>query len=157
MSTQDRSAPSRPWLIALPTAALVALGAIWSGFWYYASDRAEATMTAWRTREADAGRVYGCANARFGGYPFRIEVDCAEPSVDDRATSLSVRCVQPLSCCQDGLASDLVEQPEPDHRPIERVQHTLRIRHQPGVPFATHERRHSGEMIRLECVPHAEQ
>jgi hypothetical protein len=41
--------------------------------------------------EADAGRIYGCATTNFGGYPFRIEVECAEPSVDDRATALSIR------------------------------------------------------------------
>lgn len=48
-------------------------------------------MTAWRAREASAGRMYGCENAQFGGYPFRIEVACADPSVDDRATALSIR------------------------------------------------------------------
>ena len=41
--------------------------------------------------EAEAGRIYGCAATNFGGYPFRIEVACAEPSVDDRATALSIR------------------------------------------------------------------
>jgi hypothetical protein len=48
-------------------------------------------MTAWRAREAEAGRIYGCGTTEFGGYPFRIEVGCAQPSVDDRATALSVR------------------------------------------------------------------
>ena len=91
MITQDRSPPSRPWPIVLPTACLVVLGAIWSGFWYYASTKAEATMTAWRAHEAEAGRIYGCADASFGGYPFRIEVACADPSVDDRAGSMSLR------------------------------------------------------------------
>ncbi len=48
-------------------------------------------MTEWQTREGHAGRIYGCAKASFGGYPFRIEVMCAEPSVDDRASALSLR------------------------------------------------------------------
>lgn len=91
MNTHDSSPNSRPWLIALPTAILVLLGIIWSGFWYWSSSTAEATMTAWRAREAAAGRIYGCAKPDFGGYPFRIEVDCADPSVDDRRTALSVR------------------------------------------------------------------
>jgi hypothetical protein len=64
---------------------------VWSAFWYWSTTAAEATMTAWRAREAEAGRVYGCATTHFGGYPFRIEVDCAEPTVDDRATALSIR------------------------------------------------------------------
>src|ERR1700678_1552830 len=91
VSRQEYSPPSRPWLIVVPTAVLITLGLIWSGFWYYSSTRAEATMTAWRAHEADAGRIYGCADTRFGGYPFRIEVSCTDPSVDDRGTGLSIR------------------------------------------------------------------
>jgi hypothetical protein len=91
VNTHDGSAKSRPWLIAVPTAILVLLGIIWSGFWYWATNKAEATMTAWRAREAEAGRNYGCASTNFGGYPFRIEVDCAAPSVDDSKTALSIR------------------------------------------------------------------
>ncbi|HKD30014.1 MAG TPA: DUF2125 domain-containing protein [Xanthobacteraceae bacterium] len=91
MNTQHRSPTSRPWLIVMPSAILVLLGMIWSAFWYWSTTAAEATMTAWRAHEAEAGRVYGCATTNFGGYPFRIEVDCAEPSVDDRATALSIR------------------------------------------------------------------
>jgi len=91
VSTQTDSPRSRPWLIAVPTAVLVLLGVIWSGFWYWSTTTAEATMAAWQAREAQAGRTYGCAATNFGGYPFRIEVTCAEPSVDDRAAALSIR------------------------------------------------------------------
>ena len=91
MSTQYDSPKSRPWLIAVPAAIFVLLGMIWSGFWYWSTTAAQAAMTAWRTHEAEAGRTYGCATTDFGGYPFRIEVTCAEPSVDDRATALSLR------------------------------------------------------------------
>jgi hypothetical protein len=91
LNTQKESPKSRPWLIVLPTAILVLFGLIWSAFWYRSTTAAEATMSAWRAREADAGRIYGCATMNFGGYPFRIEVECAAPSVDDRATALSIR------------------------------------------------------------------
>jgi hypothetical protein len=91
VSRQDDSPKPRSWLIALPTIVLVLLGMIWSGFWYWSSTKAEATMTAWRTHEAEAGRIYGCTTTSFGGYPFRIEVTCEDPSVDDRATALSIR------------------------------------------------------------------
>lgn len=87
----NESKSPRPWLIALPTIALVVLGIIWSGFWYYASSRAQDAMTAWRDREANAGRIYGCGDASFGGYPFRIEVACNDPSLEDRATQLAIR------------------------------------------------------------------
>jgi hypothetical protein len=90
VNTHGGSPNSRPWPIAVPTAILVLLGIIWSGFWYWSTNAAEATMTAWRAREAEAGRIYSCATTEFGGYPFRIEVNCAEPSVDDRRTTLSV-------------------------------------------------------------------
>jgi hypothetical protein len=91
VSTQNGASRSRPWLIAVPTVVLVLLGVIWSGFWYWATIKAEATMTAWRAGEVEAGRNYGCAATTFGGYPFRIEVTCAEPSVDDRKTALLIR------------------------------------------------------------------
>jgi hypothetical protein len=91
VNTQHSSQRSRSWLIAVPTAILVVLGMVWSAFWYWSTNAAEATMSAWRAHEAEAGRVYGCATTNFGGYPFRIEVNCAEPSVDDRASALSIR------------------------------------------------------------------
>ena len=91
MSWQDDPPKSRSWLIAVPTIVVVLLGVAWSGFWYWSSSTAEATMTAWRAREAEAGRIYGCANTSFGGYPFRIEVTCTEPAVDDRGTGQSIR------------------------------------------------------------------
>src|SRR6202030_4850706 len=86
VSTQNDSPRSRPWLIALPTAVLVLLGVIWAGFWYWSTTTAEATMTSWRFREAEAGRIYGCASTNFGGYPLRSEIRCAAASVDARAT-----------------------------------------------------------------------
>jgi len=70
---------------------VVVLVAIWSGFWYYASGEAETTVAAWRGHEAEAGRIYECSHATFGGYPFRIEYDCADPAVDYRTASLSIR------------------------------------------------------------------
>jgi hypothetical protein len=91
VSRQDYSDPPRRWPIVLPTAILVALAVAWSAFWYLASSKAQETMTGWRAREANAGRIYGCADTSFGGYPFRIEVACEGPSMDDRAGRLSIR------------------------------------------------------------------
>jgi hypothetical protein len=91
VNIQHDSPKSRPWLIAVPTAILVLLGVIWSGFWYWSTTMAEATMTAWRIREAEAGRSYNCATTTFGGYPFRLEITCTEPSMDDRAGALTIR------------------------------------------------------------------
>ncbi len=66
--------------VALPFLLLLALAAAWSGGWWWAAGKAGETIDAWLKREADRGRVYACADRKIGGYPFRIEVECAEPS-----------------------------------------------------------------------------
>ena len=63
---------------------VVALAAGWSLFWKYAADRAADLIADWRTREAAAGRVYGCGSQTIAGYPFRIEVTCAPVSAEFR-------------------------------------------------------------------------
>lgn len=72
----------RRWMIALPLVLVVVLAAGWSGFWFYAAHQAQATIAAWREREAKAGRHYTCGQQTIGGYPFRIEVYCSKPAVD---------------------------------------------------------------------------
>jgi len=72
---------SRPWLIALPL-ALVLLAAVgWTGAWYYASARATAEIDAWIAAEAGKGRNWSCHDRQFGGFPFRFELICTEPSL----------------------------------------------------------------------------
>ncbi len=90
MNRQDKAA-SRPWLIALPTVGLVLLAAGWSGFWYFSAGKAQASLDEWRSREASAGRVYRCDEESFGGYPFRIELECRNPLVEDRGTATTLR------------------------------------------------------------------
>lgn len=87
MATKDlRSAPQprrrRPWLIATPLIIVLALAACWSAFWFYAAARASSAITEWRTREAQAGRSFTCANQSIGGFPFRLEVFCSEPNFE---------------------------------------------------------------------------
>lgn len=81
----------RTWLIVVPTAGMVVLAVLWSAFWYYASGQAETAVASWRAHEGEAGRTYDCGQASFGGFPFRIEYNCADPAVDDRGAALSLR------------------------------------------------------------------
>ena len=57
----------RPWLIALPLAIVVLLAALWTGFWFYAANRADLEITQWRTREAQNGPTSSPAAARTSG------------------------------------------------------------------------------------------
>jgi hypothetical protein len=77
-------------LIALPVVGLVLLAVAWSGFWFFSANKAQASLDEWRSREASAGRIYGCAEEGFGGYPFRIEMHCRSPQVEDRGTGLTL-------------------------------------------------------------------
>jgi len=85
------SGPRRSWLIALPTVGLALLAVGWSGFWYFSASKAQASLDEWRSREANAGRVYRCGEESFGGYPFRIELQCRNPVVEDRGTATTLR------------------------------------------------------------------
>jgi hypothetical protein len=66
----------RSWQVVLPLGLFVALAAGWTALWFHASSVAQASIAAWRAREAQLGRVYTCASENLGGYPFRIEVRC---------------------------------------------------------------------------------
>ena len=86
-SYSPRPAPKprrRPWLIALPLAVVVVLGVLWTGFWFYAAHRTDLEIAQWRAREAQNGRIFACSRQDIAGYPFRIEVRCADPNVELR-------------------------------------------------------------------------
>jgi hypothetical protein len=71
----------RLWLF-LPFAALVVLAGAWSGFWFFAAHKAEAIISRWIEQEERLGRVYTCASRTVGGYPFRFEVRCTDPTME---------------------------------------------------------------------------
>jgi hypothetical protein len=85
MATYSAPLASRrrwPWIVA--GLALVLAG-LWTGLWFYASAKVETTIAGWREREAKVGRVYACATQTIGGFPFRIDVRCADPSAELRS------------------------------------------------------------------------
>jgi hypothetical protein len=82
--TMIESKPRRRFWLFAPFVLLIALAVIWTGLWFYAASRAEAALAGWRAREAKSGRSYECGSQSIGGFPFRIEVRCTEPSAELR-------------------------------------------------------------------------
>jgi hypothetical protein len=82
---QPALAPRRRlWPVFVPFAVVVVLALGWTGFWFYASARAEQAITGWREREAAAGRIHTCASETIGGFPFRFEVRCTDAATEWR-------------------------------------------------------------------------
>ena len=82
MRNPEPVARRRLWPVFVPLALVVALAIIWTGLWFYAASAAEATLAGWREREAKSGRIYSCTKQSIGGFPFRFEVRCSDPSAE---------------------------------------------------------------------------
>ena len=67
---------------AISIVLLIVLAGLWAGAWYYGSGVLERTIDGWKAREAQAGRVYTCATQTIGGFPFGIEVRCADAAAE---------------------------------------------------------------------------
>lgn len=89
------------WIVA-PLLLVIVLALAWSGLWVWASRVADEQIAAWIDREAAAGRVYGCASRTIGGYPFRIELRCTEPTVElkGQGTPVSIKAREILAVAQ---------------------------------------------------------
>jgi hypothetical protein len=79
----DRLLAPRPrrWPLLL-VAALLLFAGLWAALWHYAAGVAESTIAGWKEREAQAGRIYSCANQSIEGFPFGIEVRCADAGAE---------------------------------------------------------------------------
>jgi hypothetical protein len=78
----------RPWRVALPLILVLVLGLGWTGFWFFAAATAERLIEDWRARQAQAGRVVTCGQQTVGGFPFRIEVRCADAGIELRGSGI---------------------------------------------------------------------
>jgi hypothetical protein len=78
------------------------LAILWTGLWFYAAAAADTAITGWRAREARAGRIHDCATQTIGGFPFRIEVRCASPSIEAKGqgTALTFKAADLLVAAQ---------------------------------------------------------
>ena len=70
------------WQLFIAPGLLLIAAIAWSAFWFYASSQVGVQADAWKAREAKSGRIYDCANRSVGGYPFRLEIHCDDPSVE---------------------------------------------------------------------------
>ncbi|MGQ3672343.1 DUF2125 domain-containing protein [Xanthobacter sp. TB0136] len=83
MTASEVSSPRRRSRLVLFLIALVVLIAVgWAGAWVYAANRVEKELDAWIEREAREGRVWACAERGLGGFPFRLQLNCATPTLD---------------------------------------------------------------------------
>jgi len=76
---------------AILVLVVLVLAGSWIGFWYYAAGQVAVTLDGWRAREAKAGRVYACGSQSVGGFPFRFEVDCEDPTAQFRGGGLGLK------------------------------------------------------------------
>jgi hypothetical protein len=84
MRAPDSIPRRRRWPFAV-VVVLVALAGLWSAGWYYGAAQAERVIDGWRAREAKAGRVYTCSSQTVSGFPFSIDIRCADPGADFRS------------------------------------------------------------------------
>ncbi len=89
-------------MVVVPTLVLLALAAVWTGFWFYAASVAGSTLAAWQEREERIGRSFHCGSQTVGGYPFRIEVRCenASASWSNASPPLQIRARDMLAVAQ---------------------------------------------------------
>src|SRR5438477_12577168 len=95
-------APRRSWRIVWPLLAVVILAGIWTAFWFYAATTAETKVAAWREHESKAGRIHSCGTQTIGGFPFRIELRCAEAGLELRTAqpALTIRAANVVAAVQ---------------------------------------------------------
>ena len=126
MTQQDSTLPSerrrrRPWVVALPLAIFVLIALAWSGFWFYALSTTETALANWQAREASRGRTFRCGKQSIGGFPFRFELRCVDPSArfdggaplgnarrDEHVSTMQLRKQMFCRCCGRGRI-DIVE------------------------------------------------
>jgi hypothetical protein len=68
-------------LAAASFVTLLVAGVAWSAAWFYAARTAETAIANWIDWEARSGRVYDCGSRTIVGFPFRVELTCADPKV----------------------------------------------------------------------------
>jgi len=87
---------SRFWLFA-PIALLILVAIGWTIAWFVIRDRTAAGLDAFRAAEERAGRQWTCKDRSIAGYPFRVEVSCAELGVVRDGVTVSLGRVESVA------------------------------------------------------------
>jgi hypothetical protein len=74
---------SRTWLYG-PFVVLGIIAAGWSGLWFYGRSKINEELDKFFARQAQIGRDWSCPNRTIGGFPFRIEGRCDNPTYRQR-------------------------------------------------------------------------
>lgn len=74
-----------PLKMMTPLIAFLVIAALWTAYWFHARGQAQERLASF---ERDT-LALNCSKREWGGYPFRIHVDCVDPRVDAGGTTAS--------------------------------------------------------------------
>src|SRR6476660_120863 len=77
--------------VYLPFLAFLLICGAWSVLWKITATTVGAGIDEWFQDERQAGRVWTCADRSLGGYPFRIELRCKDPSFTAELNGVSAK------------------------------------------------------------------
>ena len=73
-----------------PLAAVVAVAAAWSIYWYIASEKAKQSFAKYVERNRLAGIEINCRDGVWGGFPFRFELRCTSLSAQGERGGIAI-------------------------------------------------------------------
>ncbi len=82
-----RAGRASRWGLYLPLIALALIVAAWSGFWLFARNLVADGLDRAVAEAAARGDAWTCVNRTISGYPFRIEVRCADVTLTRQASA----------------------------------------------------------------------
>jgi hypothetical protein len=80
----------RPWHMFYPLGGIILLSLAWSGYWLFASQKAQSLMAEHRQALKAKGTDIKCENETWGGFPFRFEFRCGGPSLQHTASDVKI-------------------------------------------------------------------
>ena len=85
------SSAKRPWHMFYPLAGMILISIVWCGYWFVAFQATKELVAAKRLEFAGKGAQLTCAQENWGGFPFRFEFRCQDPSLHISAAGNNYR------------------------------------------------------------------